>query len=63
MVNGSFKMPKQKPTLPPELRGGKIGAGWYEDSICDSRIANKEEHNGREEMDQGSYQASRKTTP
>jgi len=43
MVNGSFKTPKPKPKLPPELRGGKLGWGWYEDAIRDSRIANKDE--------------------
>lgn len=36
MVNsGGFRRPKQKPTLPPELRGGKIGSGWFEDSLQD----------------------------
>lgn len=42
MVNGSFRSPKPKPTLPPHLRGGKIGRGWYEDTIRDSRFANSE---------------------
>ncbi len=54
MVRGSFKPPKLKPKLPPELRGGRIGAGWYEDHIAirDSRITNKEIDDGREkEMD------------
>jgi len=52
MVNGSFKPPKQKPKLPPELRGGKLGSGWYEDhkekdamkhdcEYCDERIEGK----------------------
>lgn len=43
MVIGSFRTPKPKPILPPEHRGGKIGAGWYEDAIRDSRIANKDD--------------------
>ena len=51
-----------KPKLPPHLRGGRIGYGWYEDSIRDSRIANKESEYGRE-MDQGSNQASGQTAP
>ncbi len=41
MVNGSLKTPKPKLELPPELMGGRIGHGWYEDTILDSRIANE----------------------
>lgn len=36
MVNGGgFRRPKQKPKIPTELRGGKIGSGWHEDSLQD----------------------------
>lgn len=63
MVYGRYNYtPKQKPKLPPELRGGKIGHGWYEDAVRDSRIANKEINHGRE-VDQGCDQTPRKATP